>query len=475
MSKSALRKQISKELLKNFERQSEKTVGKASRILLQSSEVNQCIVLKQTQTRAIQTGYEAAIGRELTKSEGTKYRAAVKNFIKGKSAPFPAQKTQQTKFFMQLVAKNKLTFGKSIFYVPASFDTIKSQISSFNEKYTEKSDRNDEYDRDKFGATTHMDHGADGTASGLVGAVVGAFSVKQKSRRQNVPKNFKKKFESNLTAVFDSGLNELTRGQKGRIKQTLMELVTLSEQIIAKGGDLKAGLSMILTPILAKENIVRGSTEEKLVQEIFLKAFEMTFTGVDLANLEGSSTLNQKIEKFIVIDSLVKNLKAKGLKVKVKTKAGNVKTKTSTRVKDKGRGGKGHAVGRINRGGAFASAPTARRQEAGSSARRSMFSIMAMINEKLPRVVEKNMRRPALESRSGAFARSTRLTDVNITPKGFPSFGYTYDKNPYEVFEVGRGASPWATPDRDPRKIIDASIREIAGTMALGRFFTRRV
>ena len=56
MSKSALRKQISKELLKNFERQSEKTVGKASRILLQSSEVNQCIVLKQTQTKAIQTG-----------------------------------------------------------------------------------------------------------------------------------------------------------------------------------------------------------------------------------------------------------------------------------------------------------------------------------------------------------------------------------------------------------------------------------
>ena len=54
MSKSALRKQISKELLKNFERQSEKTVGKASRILLQSSEVNQCIVLKQTQTKAEQ-------------------------------------------------------------------------------------------------------------------------------------------------------------------------------------------------------------------------------------------------------------------------------------------------------------------------------------------------------------------------------------------------------------------------------------
>ena len=107
--------------------------------------------------------------------------------------------------------------------------------------------------------------------------------------------------------------------------------------------------------------------------------------------------------------------------------------------------------------------------------KRSMFSIMAMINQRLPEVVKKNMRSPGLENRTGRFANSVKVTDVSTTNQGFPSFGYTYARNPYEVYEVGRGKPPWATPERDPRRVIDASIREIAAQMALGRFYTRRV
>ena len=40
---------------------------------------------------------------------------------------------------------------------------------------------------------------------------------------------------------------------------------------------------------------------------------------------------------------------------------------------------------------------------------------------------------------------------------------------------MGRGEPPWATPERDPRKLIDRSIREIAAELAMGRLFTRRV
>ena len=98
-----------------------------------------------------------------------------------------------------------------------------------------------------------------------------------------------------------------------------------------------------------------------------------------------------------------------------------------------------------------------------------------MINQRLPETLEKNMRAPGLENRTGRFARSVKLTDVSQTRQGYPSFGYTYRTDPYAVFEVGKGRSPWATPERDPRKLIDASIREIAGQMALGRFYTRRV
>jgi hypothetical protein len=84
------------------------------------------------------------------------------------------------------------------------------------------------------------------------------------------------------------------------------------------------------------------------------------------------------------------------------------------------------------------------------------------------------MKFPSLENRTGKFASSVRVTDISITRAGFPSIGYTYDKNPYQVFETGFGKSPWATRERDPRRIIDASIREIAANMALGRFYTRR-
>ena len=109
------------------------------------------------------------------------------------------------------------------------------------------------------------------------------------------------------------------------------------------------------------------------------------------------------------------------------------------------------------------------------SRKKSLFSVMAMINQRLPETLEKNMRAPGLENRTGKFANSVRLTDVSQTVKGFPSFGYTYQKDPYQVFEVGKGRSPWATPERDPRLVIDRSIREVAAEMALGRFYTRRV
>ena len=79
---------------------------------------------------------------------------------------------------------------------------------------------------------------------------------------------------------------------------------------------------------------------------------------------------------------------------------------------------------------------------------------------------------PALQNRTGRFASSVRVTDVQMTGKGFPSFGYTYLRNPYETFEIGNAQG---SVDIDPRKLIDKSIREIAAGYAIGRFYTRRV
>jgi len=101
--------------------------------------------------------------------------------------------------------------------------------------------------------------------------------------------------------------------------------------------------------------------------------------------------------------------------------------------------------------------------------------LIGLINKELPATVRKNMQAPGLENRTGRFANSVEITDIVQTAKGFPSIGYTYQKEPYQVFEDGSGAAPWANGQRDPRQVIDRSIRELAVQFAIGRFYTRRV
>ena len=98
--------------------------------------------------------------------------------------------------------------------------------------------------------------------------------------------------------------------------------------------------------------------------------------------------------------------------------------------------------------------------------------MLGILNQQLPKTVQKNMGEPALVNRTGRFAGSVRATDITTTAQGFPSIGYTYRTNPYQTFERGNAQG---SDDKDPRKLIDRSIREIAIQFALGRFYTRRV
>ena len=104
----------------------------------------------------------------------------------------------------------------------------------------------------------------------------------------------------------------------------------------------------------------------------------------------------------------------------------------------------------------------------------SLATILGFINMKLPRVVQKNMGLPGLENQTGRFAGSVIATDVNQTAQGYPSIGYTYQKDPYQVYETTSG-SRLASPDRDPRPLIDESIREIVMQLSIGRIYTRRL
>ena len=109
------------------------------------------------------------------------------------------------------------------------------------------------------------------------------------------------------------------------------------------------------------------------------------------------------------------------------------------------------------------------------ASQRSLLTYLNEINKRLPGKVDGNMNAPGLESRTGRFAKSVRAVNVTKSKKGYPSIGYTYQKDPYQVFEPGQGKKPWASTERDPRQLIDRSLREIAVELALGRFYTRRL
>lgn len=210
-------------------------------------------------------------------------------------------------------------------------------------------------------------------------------------------------------------------------------------------------------------NAIQGGGKEKALA----KKLEEAVAKLNIAEIQGSDSLAEGQRKKAL----------KGLIDPFKDKKTLKVTSESTKIKEGPTGRK--KIASKNVMDKSTGSPIKKRRIASRKAPQqnmgSMFAIMAMLNQKLPQTVEKNMRAPGLENRTGRFASSVRVVDVLTTNKGFPSVGYTYDKSPYQVFEMGSGRAPWATPERDPRRVIDASIRELAAQMAIGRFYTRRV
>ena len=192
---------------------------------------------------------------------------------------------------------------------------------------------------------------------------------------------------------------------------------------------------------------------------------EMTkwLDSTDLAEMKGSKSIKE--ESVIHITNLVMSELTKSANVKAKTVIPKIEFKKK----------KGGSKRKPKQPKTVSNKRASVKRTAKKGVASDPLRLIGLINEKLPDTVARKMNPPALQNRTGRFAESVKLTDIIQTPQGFPSFGYTYQKNPYQVFEMGRGDAPWATPERDPRKIIDQSIRELAAQFAMGRFYTRRV
>ena len=220
----------------------------------------------------------------------------------------------------------------------------------------------------------------------------------------------------------------------------------------------------------AKLNRGKDSTKQKEAKAKFVKKLEDALIKLNesesWAKRPGSDS-RLTIEKKKVIKSFQESVK-RGKNVK-KPKTSNTKPKYSnttvkTKVSKKPKKGKEKTVG-------IGKLPIKKARAPRSSAS-STINLASIINQKLPETVAKNMKLPGLQYRTGRFASSVRVTDVATTRGGFPSIGYTYQRNPYQTFEPG---GKQGSTDRDPRKVIDKSIREIAAGLLVGRFYTRRV
>jgi hypothetical protein len=90
----------------------------------------------------------------------------------------------------------------------------------------------------------------------------------------------------------------------------------------------------------------------------------------------------------------------------------------------------------------------------------SPMHIQALLNAKIKETVAENMGKGgALVYRTGRFADSVTVDKVMQSRQGALTAYYTYMKAPYQTFERG---FKQGSARRDPRKLISASIREIA-------------
>tara|TARA_B100001113_G_C21118220_1_gene626280 strand:+ start:45 stop:1490 length:1446 start_codon:yes stop_codon:yes gene_type:complete len=218
-------------------------------------------------------------------------------------------------------------------------------------------------------------------------------------------------------------------------------------------------------------NAREGVTVKNLKNE-FIAACNKTIEKIDLGKIKSSDSIEERNRKLIIKEvakdfKRLKNVKVTTENTKIKRAQKSKQTETLGKVKTKKSSG-------IDLKGKLAITVGRRKKERKPQRpRMALANILGVLNGQLPTVVARNMGSPRLENRTGRFAQSVRATDVTQTAQGFPSIGYTYMKERYGPYESTSGTR-FADPERDPRPLIDQSIREIVIGFGLGRIYTRR-
>ena len=334
------------------------------------------------------------------------------------------------------------TLDKDMFIV-SSFSRSITTIKNTMLKTLVRSGAIQESDRADISQNLHKGHGSRGNAVSQVQIATSVSALDDATKKLLV---------HNLEGAFKRG--EL--GDDSFAYQQIKRLVTEGHNIVTKKGKLNANYVSVIAFQMGSGNI-EDSAHEKAVKAVYRK-FIGSLTE-DMLDMKGSPSLKDKTAALVTD-------KFKGKKnVKVSAKS----VKMSTKTKSKGKGSK--TGGKVAISAMTLRTRKAKRRATDSAAARPL-QMMVMINKELPQTIKANMDLPALQNRTGRFAESVKIVDAVKTRQGFPSFGYTYQKNPYQTFEPGFAQG---SPERDPRALISRSIREVAAQFAIGRFYTRRV
>ena len=186
--------------------------------------------------------------------------------------------------------------------------------------------------------------------------------------------------------------------------------------------------------------------------------------GKDYIAMKGSPSLKDRIEKGIpstVAENLFKGQKVKG---KYPTQKNKSTSKSKKSKKSKQRTSK-KISSKAAKGTRIVYAKGRKQQQ------NNPIALKELINAALPQEILQRMHPPALQNRTGRFRNSAEVTNVAIGPRGGTQIDYTYMKNPYQTFEPGYAQG---STNRDPRRIIGQSVREIAQKLTGNKFITTR-
>lgn len=225
-------------------------------------------------------------------------------------------------------------------------------------------------------------------------------------------------------------------------------------------GNIKKTFALYVDLQPAKENIGPQAAEERKQNADFRKAIETALHKLveheDWEDSKASPSVIKYIESSIdetlegqTIVSKPSKSSASSKVTKKKKKKKQLVTPTLATIKSKQAAARA-AVKKV--------ASTQRLQDPRGRLT-SLVNVTSMINALLHGQLKENMKPPALQYRTGRFASSVSVTKMNFTREGQVTAFYEYMKRPYQTFERGfRQGNEF----RDPRRLIDKSIREIA-------------